>query len=332
MPWPSLAPQFGGGLWPGLHILVAGTGAGKSAWSLQLAVCAAKAGCPVLYIALELDENQLTQRAIANEMRRFMWSRLATGKASEEELRDARAASANLVGLPLHIDTGTPQGWPASELRTMAEGMRALYPEENGPGSRPFLVVLDFLQIVGPEHGNHREELRERIGRAAYAARDIAKTLGAAVLVISSAARDKYGLLAGAGKEAGFVSEVDLTQPKGKRVTKRHILRPDILVGLGKESGEIEYAADSVTVAVKWPVDPLFGKSVIFATAKGRATGAGWTELRFTGSMFEEPDDGGAWLVAGISEASAPPKAKAKPRASNVVDLVPKTSAYEGLS
>ena len=63
-----------------------------------------------------------------------------------------------------------PRGWQYAELRALFAALRAKYPETIGEdgkpirGSRPFLVVLDFLQLVGGEE----RELRERIANAAY--------------------------------------------------------------------------------------------------------------------------------------------------------------------
>jgi hypothetical protein len=181
--------------------------------------------------------------------------------------------------------------------------MRAKYPEERGPGSRPFLVILDFLQIIGAENdANGRPlDLRERIGRAAYLARDIAMRLNAIVLVISSTARDKYGLIADACETAGLTCDED----DSGRPVNRNVLRPDTLIGLGKETGEIEYSADSISVIVKVPNTQKPDRSfdVLFVTPKGRATGATWSPLHFTTTRYREAEDGGSVTWAAMREA-----------------------------
>lgn len=291
--WPELARQLGGGFWPGLHVLVAGTGAGKTTWALQIALAAATSGAPVAYVGLELDEFQVTLR-VAAERARASWSALYLGKASPQTIDKVRSHAEELGALPFHVEGGKPQGWGADDLRELATRMRAAYPEESGPGSRPFLLVVDFLQLVGDETSadgkSLRLDLRERIGRAAYAARQIARELGAAVLLVSSTARDKYAALGAAFDGASIAWD-----PKGG---KRTLLNPDAFVGLGKESGEIEYAADSVTVAARIAKDaePVAGAegrtAVIFATSKLRYGAPGWTELRFNGHRFAEPPRG----------------------------------------
>lgn len=299
LPWPSLESHFGGGLWPGVHFLCAGTGIGKTALSLQVALHAARASFPVAYVGLELEALQVTLRMLG-EQARVPWSMLYTGQAGPSYLEAARQAAPQLRGLPLHFEFGRPRGWPVSELGSVAEAMRAKYPEESGPGSRPFLLVLDFLQIVGDEVREGRPaELRERIGRAAYFSRDVAARLDAAVFVIASVARDKYALLADAIGRAGLTYVVD---DRGRPV-KRGLLAPDVLVGLGKESGEIEFSADSVSTVFRVPGTwSEAGCDVVFATAKGRATGPTWSPLRFTGFRYEETPDGGAETVRAFEE------------------------------
>jgi hypothetical protein len=105
------------------------------------------------------------------------------------------------------------------------------------------------------------------------------------VLLISSVSRDKYASLGGkALKELGLT----VTLGHDRTVVERHIAGADQLVGLGKESGEIEYAADSVTVALSLPREGNERK-VIFATAKQRAGQSGWCSLVFDGWRFS-PD------------------------------------------
>jgi len=295
LPWSSCEEQFGGGLWPGMHVLNAGTGTGKTAAALQVAGNAAKLGIPVLYIGLELEDMQIALRVLGQEAH-VPWSHLYLGKAGPAYIERAKEAAAKLGGAPFYVELSRPHGWPASELGRVAEQLRSQY-----PGESPCLVVVDFLQLIGPEPDESRSsELRERVGRAAYAARDIARRLNMAVLVISSIARDKLRNLANVASEAGLTWISD----DAGRPLKRGILNPDALIGIGKESGDIEYAADSVTAIFRVPGTwrEGVGTDVIVATAKGRATGPGWSPLLFTGFGYVEPEDGGARIVDALTE------------------------------
>jgi replicative DNA helicase len=298
VPWPELGDQLGGGLWPGLHLFVGGTGTGKSTLALQIALEAARKGTPTAYVGLELGELDIALRVLG-EQAGVSWSKLYTGRASETDVTKAGAAKAALASLPFYVELGKPNGWPASDLGALAERMRLAHPEPT-PGGLPMLLVLDFLQIVGDEAREDGRamglELRERIGRAAYFARDVSRRLNVAVLCVSSTARDNYGALGGEALE-----KAGLGIDKGRRFA----VRPDSLVGMGKESGELEYSADSVTVAVRGPkLQAAEGheRCVVLVTAKGRATGAGWCALRFEyGQRFKPWQGSGEEVIRELA-------------------------------
>ncbi len=284
LPWPAVSAALGGGLWPGLHVLVGNTGSGKSQLALQAALHAAKSGVPVLYVGLELGKVDLVARLVGLISNR-RWSRLYLG-TDPLELKDVIARFGEELGelsrLPFHLEVASPFGWSYPVLWEKARAMREHYPEakdEAGkprPGTAPFLVVLDFLQLVSSPVEQH-EDLRERIGRAAYIGRAAARDLDAAVLLVSSTARDNYGALNGDkdGKGPGL--------GEGS---------PARLVGLGKESGEVEYAADSVLVLCREPWTgaeaPPEGTATWLAVAKVRAGVPGWVRLAFDGGVFRE--------------------------------------------
>ena len=306
-PWADFNTSLpGGGFWPGCHVLVAGTGVGKSTWALQLALHAARQGTPVAYIGLELDSTQIALRLVA-DVAMLRWSDLYTGEGASKEPKErekARAAADSLRTLPFYVEHGSPMGWSAADLQSLADRMRRAH-----PGEAPMLLVLDFLQILGAEPDAVRQEIRERIGRAAYVARQIARTHNAAVLVISSLARQNYNT-ENLMRDAGLMRETE------KGIVTRRMMNSDVLVGLGKESGEIEYAADSVTVALRMPDFTKSGKGspVLFALPKLRAGRETWCELRFNGSRFASSEDQGKAVAAYLAKPSneaTPTQAKA---------------------
>lgn len=288
VPFREWGESLGGGLWPGAHTLSSGTAVGKSQLSIQTGLGAAKAGVPVLYVGLELDQMQLALRALGEHIG-MRWSGLYQGRCSEAELARARDAASGLDGLPFYVDFGDAHGWPASRLATFVARMRKDHPRG------PLLVVLDYLQLIGDEPGEfqRRPDLRERIGSAAYQARDVSRRYDASILLISSAARNHYGLLAGDFAQAGLATR------KGRRI----ITHPHVLVGLGKESGEIEYSSDTSTVLLRWPAPLDNGESaIIVAVPKVRAGPESWSALTFGGGRFQ------ALPIADLDELPAPPK------------------------
>lgn len=275
LPWKSIADRLKdggaseGGLWPGLYILVGNTGSGKSQWALQAAHHAAKNGWPILYIALELGITDLMARLLGLETG-IAWSRIWHGESDALEIVRSSQAEQRIAALPFRQASVPPYGWSYDRLWKLVEAMTQTHPE----GKAPF-VVLDFMQLVAspPEK---REDLRERIQKTAYAARAVARELSSPVLLVSSTSREKYDALNGIGK--------------GKSVWKESA---SFLVGFGKESGEIEYAADGVFVLAKEPWEgtepPPGGSTVHLGIAKRRAGPASaWIPLKFDGSSFIE--------------------------------------------
>jgi replicative DNA helicase len=278
LPWDTLAEPLGGGLWPGLHVLVGNTSSGKTQLLLQAALHAARAGTPVLYVALEAGDVEMVARVLGLAAGRF-WSTFYLGKdrpVLDQALHDHRS---ELEGLPFHVLLGPPHGWDYNDLHETAAKVRQAYPARD----RPLLVVLDYLQIIGD--GDRREDLRERIGKAAYACRGVARDHDAAVLVASSTSREGYAILS--GRHTGRHKKGDeAPEALGQG-------DPSRLVGLGKESGEIEYSADTVMVLAQepWPSGerPRGGTVCHLALAKVRAGKPEWIGLRFDGNRFTEP-------------------------------------------
>ncbi len=276
LPWPNVATALGDGLWPGLHILVGNTKSGKSQFALQIALHACmKAEIPILYIGLELGPLDLVARLLGLHAHR-KWSRLYLGQGGIEEIEEIKKKYADqLRVLPFYLEVAPPYGWDYTRIQPLAETMVAKY-------NKPPFLVLDFLQLVQSPQGI-REDLRERISRAAYACRAVARDLNATVMAVSSTARENYATLDGRRKN-GSNSETILGQGS-----------PTRLVGLGKESGEMEHSADSVLVLTREPwqdnLPPPEGTHVWLAVAGGRAITPSWVELRFDGGRFSEPHE-----------------------------------------
>jgi hypothetical protein len=292
VPWPTLARRLGGGLWPGLYVLAGGTGDGKTQLVLQLGLHGATQGFPVLYIALELGETDLTAR-FAGLLTNQAWNHLYIGANREALLRARAVVEEQLSKLPLHTEFGESYGWDYSKLRERCEQMVAAYRhllrDAQGNPRGPFLIVLDFLQIVaGPAGPGRDESLRERIQRAAYAGRSVARDLDAAVLLVSSASRGNYEKM-GSGRKK--------RRQGGDGEDRLVEIPPVTFIDVGKESGEIEYGADgAMALVTEKALDvpqtrcPPGMTPVHVALAKGRAVLPGWVTLGFDGCRFHDLD------------------------------------------
>lgn len=302
-PFRLLNEILGGGFEPGIHVLVGGTGVGKSTLAVACAIEAAINGHAVGYVSLELELEQITARMMAelhnrdrsSGARRVFFSDVMRGGGGV----DLEARAKELARLPIVIDAYSPLGWQATKLRAIAEQARPL-----GAADKTPLVVLDYLQLVGEEEDVTRPDVRARIGRAAAVAHGIASELRAAVLVVSSVARSYYPLLAGQSKklkEAGVKIRVG-SDERGQEANGYALSGEDGLVGLGKESGEIEYSATSVLAmvkggAIKTPKGEYRGQRVALAVAKSRMGRTAWCPLRFSFGTLEDGDVSDAKLI-----------------------------------
>jgi len=282
-PWKALNEHLRGGLWPGLHVLVGSSGTGKTQFAMQIAMLAAENELklekkPIIYIALELGNVDLISRLIgllSHEPRwiekngkSIKWSEIAypANDKRSESLENAIKLSTEfedtLKQLPLKIEIGPPRGWEYSRLVEIAEK------------EKPRLIILDYAQIV---RGRDGEDIRQIISGLAYEARAIARKYNTAILMVSSVARDKYAEMAGKDNK-------NKSEPLGEG-------DPSRFIGMGKESGELEYASDCVYALCQEPWNEKDKeRKTWLAIAKGRGFGPRWIQLRFDGARFSEPN------------------------------------------
>jgi replicative DNA helicase len=282
LPWSNVAAALGGGLWGGtLVTLVGDTGSGKTQWALQTAIHAAESGVPVCYVAPDSGVDQIVARIVSLKTSR-KWSDLYVGRSGREVLEQVRTAhAAPMKDLPFHVVAGAG-GRSAPRTRETAEWMRQKYPEEH-LGERPFLVVLDFVQLLGG--AREKENLGEMMGRAAYESRQVARERSAAILLVSTTLRETRP-----GGDETIGIHRDRRQPSslGRGNPARLVLG-------GKETGEVERESDTVLVLAQepWKTRRPPGKwtRVWCAVAKNRSGSRAWCALRFNGTCFDVDRD-----------------------------------------
>lgn len=289
--WPRLGRVLRGGLWPGLHVVTGPPGVSKTQFALQLALQAARQGVLVQYIGLEMDAVGLVSRffcMMTAPIPVTWWSTLYTGAAGGgvdpvqtlnyviSKYRD------QLAGLPLYLTTDFgPGSWSADDMEAAVDRLCA---KQRELGASRAMLIVDFLQLLGAGKDNDRSDIRERIGRAAYAARQSARKHDAIVVLVSSTGRAHY-------------AEMRLTLDKHGLP----LAHADTLVGTGKESGEIEYAADSVLVLARATGGPdnngnLCGDdpdAIWLAVAKNRIGASAWDRLEVRNGWLAEGHDCG---------------------------------------
>jgi RecA/RadA recombinase len=295
LPWSNVAAALGGGLWGGtLVTLVGDTGTGKTQWALQAAIHAAEGGIPVCYVTPDSAVDQMVARIVSLKARR-KWSDLYVGRSGREVIDEARAAYGEAMKkLPFHVVGGGGPARQAPRTRELAEWMRGHAPEEHA-GERPFLLVLDFVQLLGG--AREKEDVGAMMGRAAAEARQAARDFNAVVLLVSTTSRETSP-----GGEDNIGIHRDRRQPSSLGRGN-----PGRLVLGGKETGDVERESDTVLVLAQepWKSRRPTGRwtRVWCAVAKNRSGSRAWCALRFNGTCFDVD-----------REAALSPEEEAEPR------------------
>ncbi len=182
----------GGGWRPGLFLLAAGPGVGKSAFALQSSLRAVGAGHVVLYVSIEQSPKELVGRIFCRELQAPIstyWNRdpaLAAGMRERGGLIDLARLHIQedpyVAGEDFEGTVGRIRRWTAELCRSS--------------GRRP-LVVVDYLQRLRPAEADRRLDERLRVSMACLGLRQLARDLEVPVLAISSVGRTSYSGQAG---------------------------------------------------------------------------------------------------------------------------------------
>jgi replicative DNA helicase len=166
----------------GLHrgdliILAARPSVGKTAFALNIAVNAAKAGHPTAVFSLEMAAEQLVQRVLCAEAR-IDSQRLRTGYLNDEDWPAIMQAMGRLGKAPLWVDD-TPS---ISILEVRAKARRLLRDKSEG------LIIVDYLQLMQPQH--RRSENRQvEIADISRGLKILAKELNVPIIALSQLSR-----------------------------------------------------------------------------------------------------------------------------------------------
>ncbi len=166
----------------GLHrgdlvILAARPAVGKTAFALNMAVNAAKAGHPTLVFSLEMSSAQLGQRILCAEAR-VDSQNLRTGHLSDGDWPAITQALGRLGSIPLSVDD-TPS---ISIFEVRAKARRFLRDKPDG------LIVLDYLQLM-QSYGRRAENRQVEIAEISRGLKILAKELDVPVVALSQLSR-----------------------------------------------------------------------------------------------------------------------------------------------
>lgn len=168
---------LGGGLIAGgMHVLAARPGMGKTTFALNIADrVAAKVG-PVLFVSLEMDDEQITAKRIARESGISGSRLLMKNDLTAEESAKMAAANDTLLMRHLYIN--------AKATATVAEvgawGRQV-------PGLR--LIVIDYLGLLEGS-GARYEDLYQKVTANSKAVKQLARAMKVPVLCLSQINRE----------------------------------------------------------------------------------------------------------------------------------------------
>lgn len=161
-----------------LVILAARPGVGKTAFALNMAVNAAKAGTAVAFFSLEMSAGQLVQRIVGAEARVNL-SKLRSGKVQEGDWGQILDATTTLSGLEMYIDD-TP-GLSIMEARAKARReLRHIVGTENKG-----VIIIDYLQLMQPPVVRRDGNRAVEVGEISRGLKVLAKEMDMPVIALS---------------------------------------------------------------------------------------------------------------------------------------------------
>ena len=181
-----------GGLHPSDLLILAGRPSmGKTSLATNIAFNAARyfrttdraedKGKRVAFFSLEMSAEQLANRILA-ETSKINSHDIRTGKLSNDDFDRLVRASSEINDLPLDIDD-TP-AVTVSAIRTRCR--RLARQNKMGGESGLGLVVIDYLQLIAPSHGERTENRVQEISAITRGLKALAKDLKVPVLALSS--------------------------------------------------------------------------------------------------------------------------------------------------
>ena len=262
--WNSLHEIMGPWHTDQVAVLVGPTGRGKSAFAVQAAEAAATTrpdspSWPVLYVSCEMGTDELLARMITVRAQETRTSIRNGGAgiaysallAHVGDMGFIRKGLSDLVARCPDLYLWAPRGQHrhAEGVTLAARAVAARHP------GRPIFVVVDYLQRLLPPSTDDR---RTATGDVSGILRDLSRPggvpgvggrpwPGAAVLALSSTARTNYAYFTDCEslKSAHVGGKRWVTE--GEK--RKEVSSPPVeLVGLGKESGDIEYDAPTLLV------------------------------------------------------------------------------------
>ena len=169
---------LGGGLIAsGMHVLAARPGMGKTTFALNIADRAAKSTGPVLFVSLEMDDEQVTAKRLARESGIQSSKLLMSSELTEEEARKMADANDKLIMHQLYVNA-KPSATVA-EIAGMARQVNNLK-----------LIVIDYMGKIAWKKDSGKFSLYETTTQNSADVKTLARTFKVPVLVLCQINRE----------------------------------------------------------------------------------------------------------------------------------------------
>lgn len=192
-----LDKEMNGGLRPGLTVLGAVPGTGKSTLAYQIALNISSAGTPVLIYSLEMSRNQILAKLISRQTFKDSPDCAVSAidilnsdlnrkfTASQWKAVENAASSVGRAGGNIHITESADHEISAAFI----SGEVKNFISEN-PGAQP-VVIVDYLQILAPDP-RHSANDKQATDDAIRTLSALASSCKISILLISSLNRTSY--------------------------------------------------------------------------------------------------------------------------------------------
>lgn len=169
---------LGGGLIAsGMHVLAARPGMGKTTFALNIADRAAKRVGPVLFVSLEMDDEQVTAKRLARECGIQSSKLLMSSELTEEEAKKMADANDRLIMHQLYVNA-KPSATVA-EIAGMARQVNNLK-----------LIVIDYMGKIAWKKDSGKFSLYEATTQNSADVKTLARTFKVPVLVLCQINRE----------------------------------------------------------------------------------------------------------------------------------------------
>ena len=168
---------LGGGLIAsGMHVIAARPGMGKTTFALNIADRVAARGEAVLFVSLEMDDEQITAKRLARECG-VPGGKLLGNELTDEEQQKMAQATDRLLLYPLHINA-KPSATVA-EIAAMARQVPRLK-----------LIVIDYMGKIARGKDSARDSIYEATTRISADVKTLARTFRVPVVVLCQINRE----------------------------------------------------------------------------------------------------------------------------------------------